>query len=130
MSPQLKSDLTNILLLAVLLLGLVAALDTGWGFLIAGLPVVIWSLKILTFIHRRLWLAIPLWCGLAFLYWQVALALFTAYLFVTLYHQVKEIRHSSLTPSRQKRKMRKEHSFQNSYDFDYRKHIGTDDESI
>lgn len=127
MSPQLKSDLTNILLLAVLLLGLVTAQDTGWGFLIAGLPAAIWSLKILSFIHRRLWLAIPLWCGLVYLCWQAALAVFTAYLFVTLYHQVKENRHSPLTPPRQKRKMRKGHSLQNSYDFDYRNHIGTDD---
>ncbi|MEQ4622778.1 hypothetical protein ABN056_16355 [Providencia vermicola] len=59
MSQNLKNDLVNIVLLGVLLLGLMLAQDSGWGFLLAGLPLVIWCFKAFAFIQRRWWLAVP-----------------------------------------------------------------------
>ncbi len=38
MIQNLKNDLVNIMLLGVLLLGLMLAQDSGWGFLLVALP--------------------------------------------------------------------------------------------
>lgn len=53
MSQNLKNDLVNIVLLGVLLLGLMLAQDSGWGFLLAGLPLAIWCFKAFAFIQRK-----------------------------------------------------------------------------
>lgn len=43
MIQNLKNDLVNIMLLGVLLFGLMLAQDSGWGFLLASLPLAIWT---------------------------------------------------------------------------------------
>ncbi|MCC2936394.1 hypothetical protein LK503_23120, partial [Enterobacter hormaechei] len=86
MSQNLKNDLVNIMLLGVLLFGLMLAQDSGWGFLLAGLPLAIWCFKAFAFIQRKWWLAVPFWCALTYLCWQMSLALWIGYIAVSYTH--------------------------------------------
>ncbi|MDI5800566.1 hypothetical protein MJM79_22775, partial [Salmonella enterica subsp. enterica serovar Cerro] len=103
MSQNLKNDLVNIVLLGVLLLGLMLAQDSGWGFLLAGLPLVIWCFKAFAFIQRRWWLAVPFWCALTYLCWQMSLALWAGYLFVAFVRNMMKLNKTYPIPSRHKR---------------------------
>ncbi|EAA8480450.1 hypothetical protein S406_19820 [Salmonella enterica] len=127
MSQNLKNDLVNIVLLGVLLLGLMLAQDSGWGFLLAGLPLVIWCFKAFAFIQRRWWLAVPFWCALTYLCWQMSLALWAGYLFVAFVRNMMKLNKTYPIPSRHKRMKLDSSVFMDSFDYDYRNHIGFDD---
>ncbi|EAA3994195.1 hypothetical protein NDN17_19010 [Shewanella algae] len=145
MSQNLKNDLVNIVLLGVLLLGLMLAQDSGWGFLLAGLPLAIWCFKAFVFIQRRWWLAIPFWCALTYLCWQMSLALWAGYLFVAFVRKMMELNENYPAPIRQKTKRHKRKmddydeyiltqigrhvgcGLPDSFDYDGRNHIGFDD---
>ncbi|MBD2813234.1 hypothetical protein ID850_00330 [Xenorhabdus sp. Flor] len=127
MSQNLKNDLVNIALLGVLLFGLMLAQDSGWGFFLAGLTLAIWCFKTFAFLLRRWWLAVPFWCVLTYLCWQISLAFWAGYLFVAFVRNMIELNKTYPTPIRHKRKRSDRTVFINSFNYDYRNHIGFDD---
>ncbi|WP_430321009.1 hypothetical protein [Salmonella enterica] len=149
MSQNLKNDLVNIMLLGVLLFGLMLAQDSGWGFLLAGLPLAIWCFKAFAFIQRKWWLAVPFWCALTYLCWQMSLALWIGYIVVAIFKYPIDLNSNYPIKNRKKVKSRKYDSefygdytsididkrghlgtgigIPDSFDYDYRNHIGFDD---
>lgn len=149
MSQNLKNDLVNIMLLGVLLFGLMLAQDSGWGFMLAGLPLAIWCFKAFAFIQRKWWLAVPFWCALTYLCWQMSLALWIGYIVVAIFKYPIDLNNNYPIKNRKKVKSRKYDSefygdytsididkrghlgtgigIPDSFDYDYRNHIGFDD---
>ena len=66
-----KRSILNLALFLMLLAGLPIASATPWGWLLLGVPLAVWGLTFLVFIHKSLWAALVFWAIVALFHWQL-----------------------------------------------------------
>ncbi|WP_323912521.1 hypothetical protein [Aeromonas veronii] len=66
-------DLTNIFLMAVVVLGWAMLEVTGWCYAVLAIPVVYWLKPVLDLLHNNYWVSLAFWGLVALFAWQGSL---------------------------------------------------------
>lgn len=76
-------NLLNVVLMAVVVLGVTILEVTNWGYAVIAVPCVVWFRPALDLLHKLPLVAVSIWVLVGFFAWQAALVGFLFYSFLT-----------------------------------------------